>query len=192
MGGQARCSFNPWVSRHSSAHKWPLLGESAEGVDAAGGGGHARYTSPAFTGFQRGQGRQREQGQKALWGFPQRGVCGTRRDLPPKIQSHLFWEATLAVKPAFSPSRAAAEGTLRALAEYLTEPRIQPIAHASGVRRTALWIRVSPGNPGPTALFSDVDTGYCCVVQASLELVPTPSPESASRDMVRLQHMTPF
>lgn len=58
--------------------------------------------------------------------------------------------------------------------------------HTCGVQRTTLWSWVSPGNPSRIArrvLFSDTGTGQRCVVQASLELVPTSSPpEFASRD----------
>lgn len=62
--------------------------------------------------------------------FPQCSVCGTRYDLSPKIKSHSFQEATFIVKPSFSPSCAAAEGTLHTPAEYsTTEPHVQPIAH---------------------------------------------------------------
>lgn len=78
-----------------------LKGSTPQSVD------HARYASPAFTGFQRDQEKQKEQGQKALWGQ----LAGAGCDLFPQVQSPLR-KAALRVKPVFSPARAAEEGPL--------------------------------------------------------------------------------
>lgn len=76
---------------------------------------HARYASPAFTGFQRDKEKQKEQGQKALRGQ----LAGADVACPLRYKARLVPETTLRVKPVFSPPTcAAAEGHLYTSAEH--------------------------------------------------------------------------